>query len=69
MDLRELRMMAMLTQQQLGAAAMVGQSAVANWESGTQRPLKKYWPLLANALHCSVEMLEQALEETASQAC
>lgn len=64
MDLRELRLNAMLTQQQLGAAVLVGQSAVANWEAGTQRPLKKYWPLLANALHCTVETLEQALEET-----
>lgn len=67
MGLRELRMDAMLTQQQLGAVVLVGQSAVANWEAGTQRPLKKYWPLLANALGCSVERLEQALEETVSQ--
>lgn len=67
MGLRELRMDAMLTQQQLAEAALVGQSAVANWESGKQRPLKKYWPLLANALHCTVETLEQALEETVGQ--
>lgn len=64
MDLRDLRKMAMLTQQQLGAAVLVGQSAVANWEAGTQRPLKKYHPLLAKALHCSLETLERALEET-----
>ena len=67
MDLRELRLNAMLTQQQLGAAVLVGQSAVANWEAGTQRPLKKYHPLLAKALHCTVETLEQALEETVGQ--
>lgn len=67
MDLRDLRKMAMLTQQQLGAAVLVGQSAVANWEAGTQRPLKKYHPLLAKALGCSVETLEQALEETVAR--
>jgi transcriptional regulator with XRE-family HTH domain len=55
---------AMLTQQQLGEAVMVGQSAVAYWEAGKQLPLKKYRPLLAKALHCSLETLEQALEET-----
>lgn len=64
MDLRDLRKMAMLTQQQLGEAVMVGQSAVAYWEAGKQRPLKKYHPLLAKALHCSIETLERALEET-----
>lgn len=67
MGLRELRMDAMLTQQQLAAAALVGQSAVANWESGKQRPLKKYHPLLAKALHCSIETLERALEETVAE--
>lgn len=67
MGLRELRMDAMLTQQQLGEAVLVGQSAVAHWEAGTQRPLKKYYPLLAKALHCSLETLEQALEETVSR--
>lgn len=67
MDLRDLRKMAMLTQQQLGAAVLVGQSAVANWEAGTQRPLKKYHPLLAKALHCSIETLERALEETVAE--
>lgn len=67
MGLRELRMDAMLTQQQLGEAVMVGQSAVAYWEAGKQLPLKKYRPLLAKALHCSLETLEQALEETVSR--
>lgn len=69
MDLRGLRHKAQLTQQQLAEAALVGQSAIANWEAGTQRPLKKYRPLLAAALGCSLETLEQALEETVSQAC
>lgn len=67
MGLRELRMDAMLTQQQLGEAVLVGQSAVAHWEAGTQRPLKKYHPLLAKALHCSLETLEQALKETVAE--
>lgn len=64
MDLRELRKAAHLTQQQLGEKALVGQSAVANWEAGLQMPLKKYWPLLAAALNCTMETLEQALKET-----
>ena len=66
MNLRELRMMAVLTQKQLADQLFVGQSAVANWEAGLSKPQRKYRPLMAKALHCTVETLEQALEETVS---
>lgn len=64
MDLRDLRLTACLTQLQLANELFVGQSAVANWEAGLSKPQKKYRPLMAKALHCTVETLEQALEET-----
>ena len=66
MDLRDLRLMACLTQLQLANELFVGQSAVPNWEAGLSKPQKKYRPLMAKALHCTVETLEQALEETVS---
>ena len=64
MDLRELRMMAVLTQKQLADQLFVGQSAVANWEKGLSKPLRKYWPRMALELRCTVETLEQALDWT-----
>lgn len=66
MTLRDLRMMACLTQQQLAEVLFVGQSAVANWESGLSKPQRKYRPLLAKALHCTEEALERAMEATVS---
>lgn len=64
MDLRELRMMAVLTQKQLADQLFVGQSAVANWEAGLSKPQRKYRPLMAKALHCTEEELERALDRT-----
>lgn len=66
MDLRERRLAACLTQLQLANVLFVGQSAVANWEAGLSKPQKKYRPLMANALHCTEQELEQTLEETVS---
>lgn len=66
MDLRELRMTAGLTQQSLADALLVRQSAVANWEKGLSKPLRKYWPRMALELRCTVETLERALDWTVS---
>lgn len=66
MRLQELREQAALTQGQLAAAMDVQQPTVSYWEAGKTKPLKKYRVRLAGLLGCSVETLEQALEETVS---
>lgn len=62
MSLRKLRLMAGLTQDELGKKLNVDHAAVSNWERGVNKPLRKYHRLLATALHVTEEQLRKELE-------
>ena len=49
-----------MTQAELGERLGVGQSAIAQWESGAKNPTADKLPLLAEALGCGVGELYSA---------
>ena len=55
------------TQSQIAVKLGIVPSAVANWETGRQKPRRAMLPLLAKVLGCDGEMLEKAVypEESA----
>lgn len=57
MTLKELRMKAGLTQEQVAKIIEVDQAAVSYWESGKYKPLRKYQRKLAKLYGCTVEEL------------
>lgn len=57
MTLKELRLKAGLTQEQVAKLVDVEQAAVSYWESGKYKPLRKYQRKLAKLYGCTVEEL------------
>lgn len=57
MTLKELRLKAGLTQEQVAKLVDVDQAAVSYWESGKYKPLRKYQRKLAKLYGCTVEEL------------
>lgn len=55
--LRQLRLAAGLTQEQLGFAVEVTKSSVSAWENGRETPSFRSLPLLKEALGCSLDVL------------
>lgn len=57
MKIKELRISAGLSQVELAELMKVGQATIAGWESGSYRPTADKLPMLADALHCSIDAL------------
>lgn len=57
MTLKELRLKAGLTQEQVAKLVDVDQAAVSYWESGKYKPLRKYQRKLAKLYGCTVDEL------------
>lgn len=57
MNIRELRVGKNMTQTELAKCVGVGQTAVANWESGVAKPKTNMLPALAAALGCTIDEL------------
>lgn len=57
MTLKELRLKAGLTQEQVAKLVDVEQASVSYWESGKYKPLRKYQRKLAKLYGCTVEEL------------
>lgn len=57
MTLKELRLKAGLTQEQVAKLIDVDQAAVSYWESGKYKPLRKYRRKLAKLYGCTAEEL------------
>lgn len=57
MQIKKLRELEMLTQQQLAESLGIARSAVANWENGTANPRVDILPKLATVLHCTIDDL------------
>lgn len=56
-NIKSLRKSLGLTQEELAKMVNVGQSAISYWEKGTNKPVRKYVPVLAQALGVTVEEL------------
>lgn len=59
LKIRELRIAAGLTQEELAKKMRVDQSAVSRWESGEYKPQRKCHKKLAKVLQCTVEQLTE----------
>lgn len=59
MTLKELRLKAGLTQEQVAKLVDVDQAAVSYWESGKYKPLRKYQRKLAKLYGCTADELER----------
>ena len=59
--LRDLRIRANATQEQVARTCNVSQGAVSRWEKGENPPLRKYHPYLRRALRCTKDELQEAL--------
>ena len=59
MNIKNLRLAAGLTQEQLAKKMKVDQSAVSRWEAGEYAPQKKCHKKLAKVLGCTVEELKE----------
>lgn len=57
MNIKELRLKAGMTQEQLAKKMNVDQTAVSRWESGNTKPLRKTHKKLARVLGCTVDEL------------
>ena len=57
MQIRKLREMHTMTQQQLADSLGVARSAIANWESGIAKPRADLLPQLAALFHCTIDEL------------
>lgn len=67
MTLKGLRITAGLKQEEVAAELNVTQSAVSNWERGTQKPLAKYYDLLCDMYCCSARQLSAAIINSAQK--
>lgn len=56
-NIKSLRKSLGLTQKELAKMVNVDQSAISYWERGTNRPVRKYVPVLAQALGVTVTEL------------
>lgn len=61
-NIKALRTSLGLTQKELAKMVNVDQSAISYWEKGVNRPVRKYVPVLAQALGVTVEELELEVE-------
>ena len=57
MGIKELRLAAGLTQEQLAKKMGLDQGAISHWERGKTSPLRKYHKKLAKVLGCTVDDL------------
>ena len=57
MNIKNKRIAAGLTQEELGEKIGYGQSAVANWENGNRSPRPTDLPRLAKILGCTIDEL------------
>lgn len=57
MKVRELRMAANYSQQELADSMNVDRSTVSCWERGTAFPRAEQLPRLADILHCTIDAL------------
>lgn len=57
MRIKELREVAGLTQNELAEQLNVNQTAVSQWERNTAMPSAEKLPMLADALHCTIDAL------------
>ena len=57
MQIRKLREMHTMTQQQLADSLGVARSAIANWESGIAKPRADLLPQLAALFHSTIDEL------------
>lgn len=57
MTLKERRLVANLTQEEVAKALEVNQSSVSKWEGGHGVPLKKYQRKLASLFNCTEQEL------------
>lgn len=64
LTLKELRENAGLQQADVGKKLQLDQSAISNWERGRAKPLRKYRRRLANLYKCSVQELEDIIEQS-----
>lgn len=55
MSIRDKRLAAKMSQQELAEKLLVHQAAVSNWELGKNPPLPKYQKQLAKIFGCSVD--------------
>lgn len=63
-SLADLRNRAGLTQQEVAARLLVDQTAVSNWERGSNPPLKKYRPQLCEIYNTDLTELWDAIQNT-----
>lgn len=61
MGIKELRLSAGLTQEQVAKKMHLDQSAVSLWEKGSTKPLRKNHKKLAKVLNCTVEDIQNAI--------
>jgi len=57
MKVKELRLAAKLTQEELSRQIGVDRSTIAYWESNASMPRAEVLPMLADALNCSIDAL------------
>ena len=59
MTLKDRRLAAKMTQQELADKLLVNQTAVSNWEKGINPPLPKYRKQLAKIFGCTEEEITE----------
>lgn len=67
MNLRKLRIATGMTQVVLAKKMNVDQSTVSLWETGGAKPLTKHRKKLAKLLNCTLDDLNQTIDEEAAR--